>query len=424
MLRKRKIFYGWWIVLASAVLNFLAGGTFLYGFTVFFNPIKDTFHWSSAITSVAFVFQRLEMGVFGPVAGFLVDRVGPRKLMLAGWVIIGLGFLCMSRVNSLLAFYGSFVLIATGFSFGSFVVPNTAVALWFTRKRSRALTLIYLGFGASGVLVPLISFSVGQLGWRETLTLLAFILGILGILFSMVMRHKPEQHGYLPDGATAPASEASDLQSTRETVAEDSALSATGFTAREALKTRAFWLLAFAFFFQHIGTSAVMVHIVPFLESVKLPTTLAATAVTGMTLSSLIGRLGFGFLGDFSDKRRLIAISLTLQGVGLLLFSFIGADNAWLIVPFLLTYAPGYGGPIPLRPALQADYFGTRSFGTIMGLMASVSMLGGLFSPVVAGWVFDVTGTYRLAWQIFAIITFPAVALMLLAKPPQVNQST
>ncbi len=161
----------------------------------------------------------------------------------------------------------------------------------------------------------------------------------------------------------------------------------------------------------------------PFLESVKLPTTLAATAVTGMTLSSLIGRLGFGFLGDFADKRRLIAISLTLQGVGLLLFSLIDADKSWLVIPFLLTYAPGYGGPIPLRPALQADYFGTRSFGTIMGLMASVSMLGGLFSPVLAGWVFDVTGTYRLAWQIFALITFPAIALMLLAKLPQAKRA-
>jgi len=363
------------------------------------------------------------MGVFGPLAGFLVDRVGPRKLMLFGWVVIGLAFLCMSRINSLWAFYGSFVLIATGFSFGSFVVPNTAVALWFTRKRSRALTLIYLGFGASGAIVPLISFSVGQIGWRETLALLAVILGVLGVLLSMVMRNKPGQYGLLPDGDTVPVSEAPDLPSTRGTVVEGSALSSAGFTAREAIKTKAFWLLAFAFLFQHTGTSAVMVHIVPFLESVKLPTTLAATAVTGMTLSSLIGRLGFGFLGDFANKRRLIAIALTLQGVGLLLFSFIDADKSWLIIPFLLTYAPGYGGPIPLRPALQADYFGTRSFGTIMGLMASVSMLGGLFSPVVAGWVFDVTGTYRLAWQIFSLITFPAVALMLLAKPPQAKQA-
>jgi len=167
-----------------------------------------------------------------------------------------------------------------------------------------------------------------------------------------------------------------------------------------------------------------MVHIVPYLESVRVSTTIAAMAVTGMTLCSVIGRLGFGFLGDFTNKRYLVATALTLQTIGLFIFSLISPDKSWLIIVFLLTYAPGYGGPIPLRPALQADYFGTRSFGTIMGLMASVSMVGGLFSPVVAGWMFDVTGSYRQAWQLFSLITLPAVILILLAKPPGAVQKT
>ena len=167
-----------------------------------------------------------------------------------------------------------------------------------------------------------------------------------------------------------------------------------------------------------------MVHIVPYLESVKVPTTIAATAVTGMTLCSLIGRIGFGFLGDFRNKRYLIAIALILQTAGLLIFSLMDIDRVWLIVPFLLTYGPGYGGPIPLRPALQADYFGTRSFGTIFGWMALISMLGGIASPIIAGWVFDTIGSYRLAWQLFALTTLPAVLLILLAKPPRARQET
>jgi len=426
MARRRKIFYGWWIVLASAVLNIFAGGTFFYGFTVFFNPIKDTFRWSAAVTSVAFVFQRLEAGVLGPIAGFLVDRVGPRKLMLAGWSVIGLGFLAMSRINSLWAFYGSFLLITVGLSFGSFVVMNTVVAHWFTKKRSRALTLISVGFGVSGALVPLMALSIGYFGWRETLALIGIILCPIGILLSLVMRHKPSQYGYLPDGETRPTvdkpANVLSLHSSNEIGEQDLVPSATGFTVKAALRTRAFWMLTLASFFQHIGVSAVMVHIVPYLESVKLSTTIAATVVTGMTLCSIIGRLSFGFFGDFTNKRYLIAIAFTLQTIGLVIFSFIDASKAWLIIPFLLTYAPGYGGPLPLRAALQADYFGMRSFGTIMGLMASVSMLGGLFSPVVAGWLFDVTGSYHLAWQIFAFITIPAILLMLLAKPPKVTQ--
>jgi len=416
MPKRRKIFYGWWIVVASAILNFSAGGTFFYGFTVFFNPIRQTFRWTAAITSVAFVLQRLEMGVLGPLAGFLVDRVGPRKLMLSGWGLVGLGFLLMSRINSLWEFYGSFLLIAMGFSFGSLVVMNTVIAHWFTKKRSRAMTLIYVGFGASGTLVPLLALSISQFGWRETLTFVGIGIWVIGLPLSLVMRHKPSQYGYLPDGETTTVIN-------EPTAEQDSGASATGFTAKAALRTRTFWLLAFVFFFQHIGTSAVMVHIVPYLESVKVPTAISATAVMGMTLSSLIGRLGFGFLGDFHNKRYLIAIAFTLQTVGLFIFSLIDVDRVWLIVPFLLIYGTGYGGPTPLRPALQADYFGIRSFGTIMGLMASISMIGGLVSPVFAGWVFDVTGSYRLAWWVIALITVPAIPLILLAKPPRAKQT-
>ena len=162
-----------------------------------------------------------------------------------------------------------------------------------------------------------------------------------------------------------------------------------------------------------------MVHIVPYLESVGIPTTLAAMAVTGMTLFSLIGRLGFGFIGDFANKRYLIVIALALQAIGLFIFSFIDVDRTWLLLLFLLTYGPGYGAPIPLRPALQADYFGISNFGTIMGSLALIGMVGGLASPVIAGWFFDVTGSYRLVWQLFALVTLPAIPLMLLAKPPR-----
>ena len=162
-----------------------------------------------------------------------------------------------------------------------------------------------------------------------------------------------------------------------------------------------------------------MVHIVPYLESVDVPRTIAALAVTGMTVCSLIGRLGFGFLGDYFSKRYLITIAMGLQTVGIAVFSLITVDKIWFLAVFLLTYGPGYGGPIPVRPALQGDYFGTRSFGTIIGVMSAVAMLAGLFSPIFAGWIFDTLGSYRMAWQIFALSTLPAVPLMLLATPPK-----
>ena len=418
----RKVFYGWWMVGAATILNIFTGGTFIYGFTVFFNPIRNTFGWSATVTSVAFTLQRFEAGILEAVAGFLVDRVGPRKLMLGGWSVVGLGFLLMSRINSLWAFYGSFLLIATGMSFATFIVIFATIANWFHKKRSRAMTLVVVGFGISGTLVPLLALAVGGLGWRETLIIVGIAAWVIGIPLSLLMRHKPSQYGYLPDGdspETASESQSvTDFHSASDMVEQESGPSTSDFTIKAALKTRAFWLLSAAFFFQFIGASAVMVHIVPYLESVEIPTTIAATTVTGITVCSLIGRLGFGFIGDFANKRYLITIGITLQTIGVFALSFVHMDMIWLIVPFLLTYAPGFGATIPLRLALQADYFGTESLGTIMGAMALASMMGGLASPIIAGWIFDTTGSYHLAWQLFALVSVPAIPMMLLAKHP------
>jgi len=422
---RRKVFYGWWMVAAATTLNIFSGGTFGYGFTVFFNPIRNTFGWSAAATSVAFTLQRFESGVLEAVAGFLVDKVGPRKLMLGGWSVVGLGFLLMSRINSLWTFYGTFMIVATGMSFATFIVIFAAIANWFDKKRSRAMTVVVTGFGFSGVLVPLVALGVSELGWRETLVIVGFVAWAIGIPLSLLMRHKPSQYGYLPDGEELGQARESAavlrLQSSSGGAGQRSASSVPGLTVKAALRTRVFWLLSLVFLLQHTAVSPVMVHIVPYLESVGVPTTLATTTVTGVTICSLIGRLGFGFLGDFANKRYLITIGIALQTLGVLVFSFIENERAWLIIPFLLTYAPGFGATIPLRPALQADYFGTANFGAIMGAMTLASMVGGLASPVIAGWIFDVMGSYRLAWQLFALVSVLAVPMMLLAKPPKVT---
>jgi len=412
--KTRKLFYGWWMVISSAILNIFSGASFYYGFTVFFNPIRESFHWTAAQTSIAFTFQRLESGLLGPVAGFCVDRVSPRILMVGGWTVVGLGFILLSHINSLWSFYGIFILLSVGLSFGSFVVANTAVARWFDKKRSRALAFIYVGYGFSGSLVPLLALAIKTYTWRPTVLWMGIVMMALGIPLSLLIRDRPQDYGYLPDGEDPPEP----AVAIPKAQAKAAVNPPSGYTVRDALKTPSFWLIGFAFLFQQLGTSAVMVHVSPYLESLGFSRTIASLAVTGVTLCSLIGRLGFGWLGDFVAKRYLIAISLTLQAVGLFIFAFVRVDMVWLLILFFLTYAPGYGGPIPLRPALQADYFGTRSLGTLMGLMSTVSMVGGLLSPWFAGRVYDMTGSYHNAWMIIAVATLPAVLLIALAKPP------
>jgi MFS family permease len=418
---RKGIFYGWWMALACAFMNFFIGGVFFYGFTVFFNPIRQTFNWTAAQTSIAFSFQRLESGLAGPIVGFLVDRTGPRKLMIGGWIIVGISFFWMSRINSLMEFYAAFFILAVGFSFGSFVVMNAAIANWFSKKRSRALTIIYLGFGLSGLLVPLLTSTVNHFGWRQTLVFVAVISLIIGLPLSLLMRHKPDQYGLFPDGEDLLPDRGTQPAPIQESTRSTGSPPIVNMTAIEAVKTRSFWLLSSVFFFQQIGTPAIIVHIVPYLTSIQISPTIAALSVAILTLCSLLGRLIFGLLGDFKDKRYLITITVALQTVGIFLFSLIEADKIWLLWIFLFIFGLGYGGPIPIRPALQADYFGTKSFGTILGLTSLVSMLPGLVSPVVAGWIFDTTGSYKTAWQIYSLITLPAVPLMLLAKSPKVK---
>jgi MFS family permease len=420
--KKGKIFYGWWIVVASTLLNVLAGGTFVYGLTVFFNPIRNTFGWGAAATSVAFTLGRLESGLLEAVAGFLVDKVGPRKLMLCGWSVVGLGFLLMSKVSSLWVFYGSFLVMAVGMSFSAFIVIFATIANWFEKKRSRAMTVVVTGYGLSGTLVPLVATTVDAFGWRETLAAMAISIWVISLPLSSLMRHKPGQYGYVPDGASPEAANGStDLSqssSSDDTRGGSPVASAVDFTLKEAVKTQTFWLLAAVSFFQFFAVSAVMVHTIPFLESIEVSSKMAATVVTGITVSSLIGRLGFGFMGDFANKRHLMVIGLTLQAIGIFVLSLVDSNRVWVVIPFLLTYAPGFGAMMPLRPALQADYFGAKSFGAIMGVTSLIGMIGGLASPVIAGWIYDVTGAYHIAWLMCALVSLPAVPCMLLAKAP------
>jgi MFS family permease len=408
-LKRKKLFYGWWIAIAAAVLRFFSGGSFYYGFSVFFNPIRDTFQWSAAETSVAFTLRSVETGVFSPIVGALADKLAPRKLMIIGWSIIGFGFILMSQISSLWTFYGCFMLTAVGMSLGTGLVMNTTIANWFTKKRSRALAITFIGPGLSGLLAPLFAFSVGEVGWRQSLLIMGIGLWVVGIPLSLLFRDRPARYGYLPDG-----------EPTSQVVKNKQPLQpSVGFTAREAMKTRTFWMLSLSQLFQQMGTSAVAVHIVPYLESVNVPTTLAALSVTGLTVCSLIGRLGFGFWGDYATKRYLMTFSIGLQVVGLFVFSMITQNTWWLLIIFLLTYGPGFGGPIPLWAAMQADYFGTKNFGTIMGLLTLTSVIGGLSSPIIAGWIFDVMGSYKLAWQIATLVILPAIPLMLFALPPK-----
>ncbi len=426
---KPRVFYGWWIVLASSIAHALSGGFYFYGFSAFFIPLIKEFGWSRAAISGAFSVSRIEGGILGPIGGFVVDKFGPRKIMAFGIIMMGAGFILFSRVDSLITFYLVFTLcVAVGATLGIHQATAIAVANWFIKKRGMAIGLGISGTGLAGIIVPILAWLIIQYGWRPTAVIIGLTLWIIGVPLALVMRHKPEPYGYLPDGESREKSvtqrepEVAKIEHPLFRALAKAKVSTidVDFTPRQALRTRAFWLLTLIFGLRQFVVSAVVIHQIPFLTDLGISSELAATMLGSIAVISMAGRLGFGWMSDIVEKRYVMAICLALMTLGC--FILANVQTLWHIIPFLIIYSPGYGGGAILMYAIRGEYFGRQYFGTIMGFMDLFQMFGIVLGPVFAGWIFDITGSYRLAFITFAIIAAIAMMLMLIVRRPVPTQ--
>jgi sugar phosphate permease len=410
------IFFGWWVVFASAGIVFLTGGTFFYGFSALFNPLVREFGWSRAAVSFAFSLRTEVGGIAAPVVGFTVDRVGPRRLMVIGVVIVALGFFLLSRTQSLWMFYGSVMVIAIGMSAAAGPVGMVAVAYWFRRRRGRALAFLAVGTGASGVMVLVLAWLIAAFEWRNALVIMAVVQLVVCLPLAFSIRDRPEDIGLYPDG------EPPDPGGEKEQAAARDLAQSEGLTVRQALGSSAFWRLAVAVSLGNLGAMAIIVHQIPFLTgSVGLSEGAAAALVTGMTLVGVAGRFGFGYVADFTDKRFVMTGAYAMLALSVLLFATV--YETWQVFPALILFGLGWGGIIPVRPALQADVFGLRAFGAIQGLVFTIATVGALIGPVFAGWMYDQTESYRLAFVILAAASFLAAPLLATLRRPRQAQT-
>jgi len=389
--KNRKVFYGWWIVAAGFFIAMYIGGFIHYGFTAVFMPIASDLGWSYAQVSFAASLRGLEMSLLAPIVGLLMDRWGPRRLVFAGATIIGLGLLLLSRINSLAAFYGAFILIGMGASTCVGVVPIATVGNWFQRKVTLATGILVSGVATGGLLVPLVTRVIDIFEWRTAMMILGF--GAWGILLplSLLFRHKPEQYGYLPDGDLHKKPPASEGQSSAQGDELD-------IGVKQILKSSAFWHIAMGFMCHILVINAVITHVMPYLSSIGLTRSLASLVASAIPLTSIAGRIGFGWLGDKFDKRRVAALGFVLASLGLLSFGYVATAGTWILVPSLVIIGLGYGGPVPMMPALVREYFGRVRLATVLGLVMGVAALGGMVGPPLAGLAFDRLGSYQVAW--------------------------
>ena len=413
LLRRRPvIFYGWWVVLSGTAIMALMGAFSYYGMGVFFNSIKDDLGWSAAALGAALSLARIQGGVLAPGVGFLIDRYGSQKLVLIGVVLSGLGFILLGQTMSVVYFYIIFVfLVQGGVSAGMGNAPMAAVTNWFYRRRATAHGVMNLGLSFGGILALPLAWIIEAWGWRQALVFAGATIWVVGIPLSFVIRHRPEDYGYLPDGDKPGERGGEGDFPGAEAPAE------VEYSPWEAMKTLAFWSIALMFSARHFVTGSVALFLIPLLEERGMSLADAAGVLSLMALIGTPGRVGFAWLGDRYDKRLVIGFCFAFQSVGIIGFTALGGNIGILF--FLILYSPTYSGVLPLIPAIQADYFGREWFATIRGLMTPVATASVVLGPIVVAGIRDWTGSYEPAFAALAVSNLLALVFVAITRPPR-----
>lgn len=398
-IRQPHFFYGYIIVLAVLSIMTVFGGT-MYSFGVFFKPLLNEFGWTRAITSAAFSLQMGIHGSFYIVTGRLTDKFGPRLVMTACGLLLGLGYLIMSQVSAIWQFYLFYgVMVGIGMS-GGWVPLLSIVARWFVKNRG-----IMTGIAASGVglgtliMSPLAGWLISTYGWRNSYMVIGIVVLVITIVAAQFLRRDPIQKGLLPYGG----SEKLDLQT-------------RGLSLQQAIRTRQFWTLGVVLFGSGICLQTIMVHIVLHAIELGVSVTGAVNILAIIGGVSIVGRPILGSIGDRNSNRQALMISLMLMSAVLLWL--LTARELWMLYLFAAAFGIAYSGIVALQSPMIAELFGLRSHGVIFGFLAFSITAGGVLGPILAGHMFDVTGSYQLAIITCIVVSFVVWMIALSLKVP------
>jgi MFS family permease len=415
LLSQRKIFYGWWVVLACSGISVLGSASYMYGFTVFFLPLSADLNLSRAAASLVFSTVRLEGGLGGPAVGWFIDRFGPGRSQFIGAAITGLGFLLLSRVDSFLTLFLVYALvIGVGFNLGLGSPGMAAANAWFIRRKATAIGMISTGFGIGGVLVPLLSLLVLNYGWRYAVVVVGLTYWLAIMPLSLAVRRSPESMGLRPDGLSTAEWDSAVKE------AMGTGVGYADFSPLQALKTPSFWAMAAGmslFFAVHSG---VIVHLVPLLVDKGLSLQTAAGMIALLALINAPMRLAMGWLGDRWPKRSLL-IMASLVGSGALALMLFATSIVHIYI-FIILWAVAYSCN-HLHWSMLGQYYGRKNFAKIRGFADMSRVLLVVSSPVFAGRVYDVSGSYRAAIIVFAGAFVLAALFYSMAKPPHLKDA-
>ncbi|MFC2047514.1 MFS transporter [Chloroflexota bacterium] len=399
---KPKIFYGYFIVILAFLIMLVGHGVFS-AFGVFFNPVLVEFGWTRAMTSGAFSLALIIFGVMGVVMGRLTDRYGPRIVITICGILLGLGYLLMSQIGALwhlYLFYG--VIIGLGMA-GAWVPLLSITARWFVKRRSVMTGFVAAGVGVGGLITPLVANQLIIIyEWRIAYAILGGIVLIIVVTAAQFLKRDPSQKGLSPYGSDE------SKEAALEPVTKSVSLT-------ETLRHRQIWLLTtsvfcFGFFFY-----TITVHIAPHAIVLGNSTTTAANILAIVGGISIIGNIVFGGVGDKIGNKWAYVICFIIMSAGL--FWLVPSTEVWAL--FLIAGVFGFarGGADTVESPLTADLFGLKSHGVIYGVVALSFTIGAAIGPFLAGYIFDVTNSYELAFLICAVISVIGLGLIITLRP-------
>jgi MFS family permease len=395
-----KIFYGYIVVLAGFLILLIGWGSF-FSFGVFFNALVREFNWTRAETAGGFSLVTLLTGLMAIVMGRLNDRFGPKVVLSICGFFAGMGYLLMSLTETiwhLYLFFGVVVSLGAG---GFFVPPTSTVTRWFVKRRSFMTSIVLLGTGFGTMIIPPVTSRLIVLsGWRFTYIVMGVINLIAIITLAQLLKRDPRQVGGLPYGV--------DGETEGQRAYQD-----YGFTLGEAIHMKNFWLLcalSFCFFF---CINAILAHLVIHATDLGIPSATAATMMTAFGGAG-IGRVAVGMFADWAGNRKACLFCFLLMSADMI-YLLTATSLAGLYV-FAAVMGFSFAGIGALLAPLTADLFGLKSHGLILGVVYASDMVGGTISPVMAGRVFDVTGSYHLAFLSFIAVGFMGSLFVWLLK--------
>ncbi len=407
---KPRFFYGNWLVLVTFIFLFLAIGCGSFAFSLFVTPLQEALGWGRGQIMAGFTIFFVTMGLVSPLVGRFVDRYGARPVIPLGAVVMGLGFVVVSRMSDLYLFYLSYVLIGGGAAGFGQVPCSAVISHWFKKRRGTAIGLMAAGVGAGGVLAPLISTIIADYGWRAAYMTMAILVWAVVIpLGAFVVRTRPAEKGLYPDGEPIPPG---DPGLPPETV--------HGVSLSDAARSRTFWLIVVSFFAGAFSTMGLVQAPVPHLQDIGFPIQTAASALSAVGIGSALGKIAFGWLCERMQPNKAWALGQAMMMGSIVILLAVGPGSSMaLIWAYALLAGFGMGAWLPTLSILASRTFGLAFYGAIFGALNLAQSTGTATGPFFAGLMYDATGTYYWTFITFGIMFLIGIPTILLVRPPR-----